>query len=123
MNFVIIMTDTQNKSMVGAYGNRMVNTPNLDRLSESSSITVSALPIPENGIWKGRVILVMVFRVEGLSLIGGTMVNHMRRISVHNYFTNTELVRLRMISDKQALRKTPCGDTASPTALSTSCNK
>ena len=33
MNFVFIMTDTQNKSMVGAYGNPRVNTPNLDRLA------------------------------------------------------------------------------------------
>lgn len=35
MNFVFIMTDTQNKSMVGAYGNPQVDTPNLDRLAES----------------------------------------------------------------------------------------
>ncbi len=34
MNFVFIMTDTQNKSMVGAYGNPRVDTPNLDRLAE-----------------------------------------------------------------------------------------
>ena len=27
------MTDTQNKSMVGAYGNPRVDTPNLDRLA------------------------------------------------------------------------------------------
>lgn len=33
MNFVIIMTDTQNKSMVGAYGDPWVDTPNLDRLA------------------------------------------------------------------------------------------
>jgi uncharacterized sulfatase len=33
MNFVIIMTDTQNKSMVGAYSNPSVDTPNLDRLA------------------------------------------------------------------------------------------
>jgi uncharacterized sulfatase len=33
MNFVFIMTDTQNKSMVGAYGNPDVDTPNLDRLA------------------------------------------------------------------------------------------
>ena len=33
MNFVFIMTDTQNKSMVGAYGNPAVDTPNLDRLA------------------------------------------------------------------------------------------
>ncbi len=32
MNVVFIMTDTQNKSMVGAYGNPAVDTPNLDRL-------------------------------------------------------------------------------------------
>jgi arylsulfatase A-like enzyme len=35
MNFCLIMTDTQNKSMVGAYGNPAVDTPNLDRLAES----------------------------------------------------------------------------------------
>ncbi len=33
MNFVFIMTDTQNRSMVGAYGHRQVDTPNLDRLA------------------------------------------------------------------------------------------
>jgi len=33
MNFCFIMTDTQNKSMVGAYGNPAVDTPNLDRLA------------------------------------------------------------------------------------------
>ena len=32
-NFVYIMTDTQNQSMVGAYGNPAVETPNLDRLA------------------------------------------------------------------------------------------
>lgn len=31
MNFVLIMTDTQNKSMVGAYGRPEVDTPNRDR--------------------------------------------------------------------------------------------
>jgi arylsulfatase A-like enzyme len=35
MNFIIIMTDTQNKSMVGAYGNPFVDTPNLDKLALS----------------------------------------------------------------------------------------
>ncbi len=35
MNFVIIMTDTQNVSMVGAYGNPAIDTPNLDRLAET----------------------------------------------------------------------------------------
>ncbi len=35
MNFVIIMTDTQCKHMVGAYGRPEMNTPNLDRLSRS----------------------------------------------------------------------------------------
>ncbi len=33
MNFVFLMTDTQNQSMVGAYGNPRVDTPNLDRLA------------------------------------------------------------------------------------------
>lgn len=33
MNFVFIMTDTQNRSMVGAYGRSEVDTPNLDRLA------------------------------------------------------------------------------------------
>jgi uncharacterized sulfatase len=35
MNFCLIMTDTQNKSMVGAYGNPAVDTPHLDRLAET----------------------------------------------------------------------------------------
>ena len=35
MNIVLIMTDTQNKSMVGAYGNPWVDTPNLDRLAQT----------------------------------------------------------------------------------------
>lgn len=35
MNFVIIMTDTQNKSMVGAYGHPEVDTPYLDALAGS----------------------------------------------------------------------------------------
>ncbi|MCZ6634901.1 MAG: sulfatase-like hydrolase/transferase [bacterium] len=35
MNIVFIMTDTQNKSMVGAYGQPSVDTPNLDRLAET----------------------------------------------------------------------------------------
>jgi uncharacterized sulfatase len=35
MNFVVIMTDTQNKSMVGAYGNPKVDTPNLDQLASN----------------------------------------------------------------------------------------
>ena len=35
MNFCLIMTDTQNKSMVGAYGNPAVDTPNLDRLART----------------------------------------------------------------------------------------
>jgi len=34
MNIVFIMTDTQNKSMVGAYGNPAVDTPNLDKFAE-----------------------------------------------------------------------------------------
>lgn len=34
MNFVFIITDTQRKDMVGAYGNSWVDTPNLDRLAE-----------------------------------------------------------------------------------------
>ncbi len=36
MNFVVIMTDTQNRDMVGAYGaGRVMDTPNLDRLAAS----------------------------------------------------------------------------------------
>lgn len=35
MNFVFIMTDTQNRNMVGAYGNPQVDTLNLDRLAKS----------------------------------------------------------------------------------------
>jgi uncharacterized sulfatase len=34
MKFVIIMTDTQPKFMVGAYGNPSVETPNLDKLAD-----------------------------------------------------------------------------------------
>ena len=37
-NFVIIMTDTQNTEMVGAYGFPQVDTPNLDRLAESDEL-------------------------------------------------------------------------------------
>ncbi len=33
MNIVFIMTDTQNRDMVGCYGNQGMNTPNLDRLA------------------------------------------------------------------------------------------
>ena len=33
MNFVLIMTDTQNRGMVGAYGRPGADTPNLDRLA------------------------------------------------------------------------------------------
>lgn len=33
MNFIIIMTDTQNHDMVGAYGNPAVDTPHLDQLA------------------------------------------------------------------------------------------
>lgn len=35
MNIVVIMTDTQNKSMVGAYGDPRAGTPHLDRLAAS----------------------------------------------------------------------------------------
>ncbi len=34
-NFVVIMTDTQNRSMLGAYGGRETDTPNLDRLARA----------------------------------------------------------------------------------------
>lgn len=37
MNYVIILTDSQNKSMVGAYGNKFANTPNLDRLANGGT--------------------------------------------------------------------------------------
>ncbi len=37
MNFVFIMTDTQNREMVGAYGIPDMNTPNLDRLCEEGT--------------------------------------------------------------------------------------
>ena len=33
MNFLLILTDTQNLSMVGTYGNHHARTPNLDRLA------------------------------------------------------------------------------------------
>jgi len=35
MNFVYIMTDSQSKSMVGAYGDPQVDTPNLDNLANT----------------------------------------------------------------------------------------
>ena len=35
MNFVYIMTDSQSKSMVGAYGDPKVDTPNLDNLANN----------------------------------------------------------------------------------------
>lgn len=34
MNLIFIITDSQMKSMVGAYGNPQADTPNLDRLAE-----------------------------------------------------------------------------------------
>ena len=37
MNVVLIITDTQNKLMVGAYGNKRMDTPHLDRLAETGS--------------------------------------------------------------------------------------
>ena len=68
MNLVVIMTDTQNKSMVGAYGNRGAGTPNLDRLADTGirferaytacplctparSAIFSGLHPPVNGAW------------------------------------------------------------------------
>lgn len=37
MNFVVVMTDTQYRDMVGAYGNNRVDTPHLDRLAASGT--------------------------------------------------------------------------------------
>ncbi len=37
MNIVFVMTDTQNRDMVGAYGHPEVDTPNLDRLAETGT--------------------------------------------------------------------------------------
>ena len=68
MNFVIIMTDTQNREMVGAYGNPGVNTPCLDKLAASGlrfdrayttcplctparSAIFSGIHSPVNGAW------------------------------------------------------------------------
>jgi uncharacterized sulfatase len=53
-NFVFIMTDTQNRSMVGAYGDPSVDTPNLDRLAETgvrfdSAYTACPLCTPARG--------------------------------------------------------------------------
>ena len=54
LNFVIIMTDTQNKSMVGAYGKKEVDTPNLDRLASGGirferAYTASPVCTPARG--------------------------------------------------------------------------
>lgn len=68
MNFCIILTDTQNKSMVGAYGNQSVDTPHLDSLAAEGirferaytacplctparSALFSGLHPPVNGAW------------------------------------------------------------------------
>lgn len=54
MNVVFIMTDTQNQSLVGAYGNPAVDTPNLDRLAATGirfdrAYTTSPLCTPARG--------------------------------------------------------------------------
>ncbi len=54
MNFVLIMTDSQSKFMVGAYGNPKVDTPNLDRLAADGvrfdrGYTASPLCTPARG--------------------------------------------------------------------------
>ena len=38
---VVLMTDTTRKDMVGCYGNEKMKTPNLDRLAQELSQTVS----------------------------------------------------------------------------------
>ena len=38
MNILFLMTDTQNRDMVGAYGNPAVRTPNLDRLASEGQL-------------------------------------------------------------------------------------
>jgi uncharacterized sulfatase len=58
-NFVFIMTDTQNRSMVGAYGYPKADTPNLDRLAQSgirfdAAYTTCPLCVPARaGIFSG----------------------------------------------------------------------
>lgn len=54
MNFVFIITDTQRKDMVGAYGNARVDTPNLDRLAQEgirfeNAYTASPVCTPARG--------------------------------------------------------------------------
>ncbi len=41
-NFVVIMTDTQNQDMVGAYGNPAMDTPNLDSLARDATLFTRA---------------------------------------------------------------------------------
>ena len=53
-NFVIIMTDSQRKDMVGAYGNPLMDTPNLDRLARQGirferAYTASPVCTPARG--------------------------------------------------------------------------
>ncbi|MBF0244851.1 MAG: sulfatase-like hydrolase/transferase [Planctomycetes bacterium] len=53
-NIVFIMTDTQNRDMVGCYGNKNVDTPNLDRLAEEGirfdrAYTTSPVCTPARG--------------------------------------------------------------------------
>lgn len=45
MNIVLIVTDTQNKRMVGAYGQTQMDTPNLDRLAAQGMRFERAYPV------------------------------------------------------------------------------
>jgi uncharacterized sulfatase len=60
VNLVFIMTDTQNATMVGAYGNPSVDTPNLDRLAATGvrfdrAYTTCPLCTPaRGGIFSGQ---------------------------------------------------------------------
>lgn len=54
MNFVFIITDSQRKDMVGAYGNPAMDTPNLDRLAQEgirfeNAYTTSPVCTPARG--------------------------------------------------------------------------
>lgn len=41
-NFLLIISDQHNKHMVGAYGNQVVKTPNLDKLAENGTVFTDA---------------------------------------------------------------------------------
>jgi len=117
MNFVIIMTDTQNRDMVGAYGNNAVNTPSLDRLAADgirfSSRTMATGRVTQgNGISMVPAILEMARQVAGSRPNGGMTANVTLKMSGTRYLRSTAPV--------QPSIPNVFGGTAWPTGPSTS---